>query len=369
MTHRQLPRPPRKIGVLHAKALGDLIVTLPALTAIKQTYPAAELILLAKPWVRDFIENRPSPIDRIIEVPVLPGINDLVETKGAAPDMQTTIGTDVLARFYEAMRAEHFDVIMHLQGDGRSVNPFIKQFAAGLTVGMANPPAAALDYSIPYVHYQSEVLRNLEVAGLIGAATVELEPRFEITEVDRQECAATLSDATDAPYAVLHAGADDIRRLWPADKFAAVGDYLSGKGYGVILTGTPKEEPVIQAIMAAMTQPATACTSLSLGGLAALLARAALVISNDTGPLHLARAVGAKTIGIMWAPNVLNWGPLTRARHRLAISWQLECPHCRIKPLDPWPFQPTTPDCDHPYSFVDSVAADNVTKLADELLG
>jgi len=113
---------------------------------------------------------------------------------------------------------------------------------------------------------------------------------------------------------------------------------------------------------------AISCTSLGLGGLAALLRKSSLVISNDTGPLHLARAVGARTIGIFWAPNLLNWGPLTRDGHRLAISWRLECPRCGITPVSPWPFQPVTERCDHAYSFVESVSVEEVARFAAELL-
>jgi ADP-heptose:LPS heptosyltransferase len=120
--------------------------------------------------------------------------------------------------------------------------------------------------------------------------------------------------------------------------------------------------------MQAMKHAAVSCTSLTLGGLAALLQKSALVISNDTGPLHLARAVGAQTVGIFWAPNVLNWGPTNRMRHRLAISWQLECPQCRVKPVSPWPFLPITASCEHPYSFVESVSVAEVLELALELL-
>jgi ADP-heptose:LPS heptosyltransferase len=120
--------------------------------------------------------------------------------------------------------------------------------------------------------------------------------------------------------------------------------------------------------MQAMKHSAVPCTSLGLGGLAALLKKSALVISNDTGPLHLARAVGAATVGIYWGPNVLNWGPLSRNRHRLAISWQIECPGCGVAPVHPWPFQPVTAACDHPYSFVESVTVAEVLALASDLL-
>ncbi len=368
MTISELPSPPHKIAVLHAKALGDLIVTLPALAAIKETYPAAELALLAKPWVKEFLSARSSPVDRVITVPVLPGINDPIETKGKFPLRDANSHSIEVERFFEAMRAEEFDVVVHMQGDGKSANPFINKLGARLTAGMRNPMAEPISRAIPYVHYQSEILRNLEIAALVGASTARLEPRVEVTQIDEQETASVKDRIGGRPYVVIHTGADDMRRVWPAVKFAETADRLVEKGYEIVLTGTPKEEVIISSVTRAMRRAAIPCTALKLGGLAALLKRSSLVISNDTGPLHLARAVGAPTVGIYWGPNVLNWGPLSRSRHRIAISWQTECPACGIEPVSPWPFQPITANCDHPYSFVENVPVDEVLGLALELL-
>jgi ADP-heptose:LPS heptosyltransferase len=361
---------PDKIAVLHAKALGDFIVTLPALAAIKETYPHAELVLLAKPWLKKFLAARPSPVDRVISVPVLAGISGTgkVEVKVPTRNAAHGVDPDEAELFCAAMRAEKFAAVVHMQGDGKTANPFIKKLGTGLTVGIRNPPAEIIDRFIPYVHYQSEVLRHLEIAALVGARTARLEPYIAVTKADEQEIAPVEAMIKGKPYAVLHAGADDSRRVWPAVKFAAVADSLAERGYEVILTGTLKEEEIITNVMRAMNHTAIACISLALGGLAALLRRSALVISNDTGPLHLAQAVGARTVGIFWAPNVLNWGPLSRSRHRLAISWQLECPQCNVKPVSPWPFQPVTAGCDHSYSFVESVTVAEVLELAGELL-
>jgi ADP-heptose:LPS heptosyltransferase len=365
-----LPFSPRKIAVLHAKAVGDFIVILPALDAIKRTYPDAELILLAKPWVKEFFSGRPSPVDRVVSIPPLAGVNDPVESKGRVPLTGSDAYPVEVELFCQAMQGEKLDVVIHMQGDGKSVNPFINKFAARVTAGMCNPPAESLDRSIPYVHYQSEVLRNLEVAALVGAHTTStgFEPRIEVTESDEQEAEPVRQTIKGKPYIVIHPGADDIRRVWPATKFAEAADCLIEKGYEVVVTGTPKEEERVANVIRAMSRPAIPCTRLGLGGLAALLQQSALVISNDTGPLHLARAVGARTVGIYWAPNVLNWGPLSRDWHRVAIGWQLECPECGIRPVSPWPFQPQTPDCSHPYSFVESVPVAEVLALATALL-
>lgn len=355
MTTAYLSRAPCKVAVFHAKALGDFIVTLPALAAIKETYPDAELVLLAKPWVKAFLAARPSAVDRVICVPALAGTGEPVNSAKTA-------------QFCAAMRAEKFDIAVHMQGGGRTVNSVINQFGAGLTAGMRSPTAEPLDRFIPYVHYQNEVLRNLEIAALVGAGTTRLEPHIEVTRKDEQESASIRAAIKGRPYAVIHAGADDIRRLWSAGKFARVADSLIKKGYEIVLTGTPKEAEIVTNVMRAMDGAAIPCLSLGLGGLAALLQNSELVISNDTGPLHLARAVGTRTVGIFWVPNVLNWGPLSRDRHRLAISWRLECPQCRIKPVSPWPFQPVMPGCEHLYSFVESIPVSEVLALAAELL-
>ena len=60
-----------------------------------------------------------------------------------------------IQQFYKAMRAEKFAAVIHLQGDGKAVNPFINKFGAGLTVGLRNETAEPIDRFIPYVHYRA----------------------------------------------------------------------------------------------------------------------------------------------------------------------------------------------------------------------
>jgi ADP-heptose:LPS heptosyltransferase len=108
--------------------------------------------------------------------------------------------------------------------------------------------------------------------------------------------------------------------------------------------------------------------ALSLNALAALLARAALVVSNDTGPLHLARAVGAQTIGIYWMGNAITGGPVLASGNRCCVAWQTHCPRCG-KDCVTGDAHIANEDCDHAVSFVGSVAADEVLAHAWMLLG
>lgn len=351
-----------KIAILHAKALGDFVVIQPALRAIKQTYPSAELVLLARSWAREYLQGRPSPVDKVIEVPSYPGVNNSPAGGGGE------VSEGDHDAFFQRMQQEQFDVAIQMQGGGRFTNPFIKKLGAKVTVGMQDQEAEGLNLSIPYVYYQNEIMRNLEIVSLIGAATEYIEPELNVTDRDIHEAAAAVPFAGKESYVVIHPGADDIRRLWPVEKFAVVANQLQKSGYRVVLTGTPKEADRIHQVALLVNGEVIECSSLSIGGLSALLSQCALYLSSDTGPLHVARAVGAKTIGLFWQPNLLNWGPLTRGRHRVAISWKMNCPQCGILPAIPWPFQPVTAGCDHPFSFIEEIETDEVLRLASELL-
>ncbi|MEU4516778.1 glycosyltransferase family 9 protein [Nonomuraea wenchangensis] len=113
-----------------------------------------------------------------------------------------------------------------------------------------------------------------------------------------------------------------------------------------------------------MRRPATPLVgALSVGGLAALYERCDLVIGNDTGPRHLAAAVGAATIGLYWCGNLVNAGPLTRARHRPLVSWTITCPACGASGVDL-----RAERCPHDASWVAAISVDEVTEQAEGLL-
>ena len=340
-----------KIAVLRANGIGDFICTLPALEALKSTYSNAELVLLAKPWHAAFLAGRPGPVDRVVVVPVSKGVR---EEPGAEEDL------DEIEHFFADMQRERFDLAAQLHGGGRYSNPFTLRLGARLTIGLKTPDAAPLDRWVPYIYFQHEILRYLEAAALAGASTCHLEPHVVLTEADRAE-AMNVGPASDRPLVVLHPGAGDARRRWPPAHFAAVGDALAAAGAHVVVTGSAKERPIAEAVTAHMRSEALNMAGwLSLCGLAGLLARCRVVVSNDSGPLHLARAVGAATVGIYWCFNLVNWGPMTRTRHRPHVSWRLACPVCGV--------DNAFSHCDHRASFVADVPREDVLASALELL-
>lgn len=350
----------KKIAVLRANALGDFIVTLPAFKAIRNTYADAEIVLLGKPWHKEFLVKGRSPVDRVIVVPVKKGI------RTEANQVENTGETE---RFFEEMQQEQFDIAISFQGNGNSANPFINRLGAKYTAGLWTEGADKLDKCLNYYYYQSETLRYIELAGLIGAPPVSLEPEINVLEKDKEEIQFFMNSLDNKPFIALHPAARDIRRMWPIENYAGLADTLQQKGFKIVLTGSEDDRKAVDGIISNMKQPAlNACGKFLLGGLAALLSEAALMIAADTGPLHLARAVNTPTVGIYWAPNMINWGPVTRDIHRPVVSWNMACPYCGVIPNDPYPFEPLTTACDHAVSFVRDVTVESVITAAENIL-
>jgi ADP-heptose:LPS heptosyltransferase len=349
-----------KIAVLRANALGDFIFALPALEALRAAQPKAEIVLLARAWHAEFLASRPCPVDRIICVPG----DGRAETSGAgrfADAPWLAASRDERARFREAMRAEAFDIAIQLHGGGGNSNPFLAELGASLTIGLRSPVAAPLDRWVPFVYYQQEVARCLEVMALLDVAPVTLEPRLELIDSDVERARTALPTDDPRPILVMHPGAVDPRRRWPAERFAAVGDALAAEGLRVVVTGTDAERELVGSVVESMRHPAVNLAGrTSLSALAGIMGRARLVISNDSGPLHLAFAIGADTVGIYWCGNLINGGPMTRRGHRPMISWRLNCPTCGQ--------DCTRGSCPHDASFVADVTEEEVLEAAKSLL-
>jgi ADP-heptose:LPS heptosyltransferase len=219
--------------------------------------------------------------------------------------------------------------------------------------------AAPLDRWIRYVYYQHEVLRYLEVVALIGAVPVTLEPEIAVTQRDLAESASVI--APGRPFVVIHPGATDQRRHWPYERYARLGDRLAADGFTVVLTGDASESDLLARVAAAMRAPGIlAAGMLSLGGLAGLLARAQVVVGNDTGPLHLARAVGTPSVTVYWLNNLINGAPMTRHLHRALGSWQLDCPVCGVANVEV--------RCPHDASFLERVPYEDVEEHVLDVL-
>ncbi|MFY1673605.1 glycosyltransferase family 9 protein [Plantactinospora sp. WMMB334] len=360
---RDLVADVERIAVLRANALGDFIFALPALDALRAGYPAAELVLIGAPWHERLLRDRPGPVDRVLVVPPAHGIRP-------AGSGEPEPAPESMARFLDAARRERFDLALQMHGGGANSNPLVAGLGARVTAGLRAEDAPPLDRWLRYVYYQPEVVRYLEVAGLVGATPTGLVPRLAATGADLAEAYAVLGEP-ERPRIALHPGASDPRRRWPADRFAAVADELVAEGYEVLLTGTPEERALVAQVVGAARHPVRSLVGeLSLGGLIGCYAGCEVVVANDTGPVHVAAALGTPTVGIFWVGNMINCAVPLRARHRPIASWTLNCPVCgQDCSRELYPARGGGAGCPHRVSFVTDVPVVEVLAAVADLTG
>jgi ADP-heptose:LPS heptosyltransferase len=227
------------------------------------------------------------------------------------------------------MQARVFDLVVQLQGDGLVMNEFAALLGPRRLAG-SFPPDVRLrprddpaDVWVPYRSAGHEIDRLLAVAAALGAP-VDDRLEFPVTDADRAEAARLLADALagteDRPFAVVHAGGSRPERRWPAARFAEVADALASDGLGILLTGSAGEAEVTAAVRSSMLAGATDVAGrTSLGGLAALIEMARIVVTNDTGVSHLAAAIGADSVTVFTASDRERWAPRGAGRH-LAVG-------------------------------------------------
>ncbi len=337
----------RRIAVLRGGGLGDLMFAMPAIVALKSRYPEADITLLGMPAHAALLEGRPGPVADVVELPMFPGVR---------PGDQEPEAVD---RFF----ADHhgsFDLAVQLHGGGRNSNLFLLRLGARHTVGTRTHDAAALERSVPYVYYQHEVFRALEVVGLAGAAPVDLEPRLEVLPAEVGRAAALTGDG---PVLALHPGATDPRRRWPPSSFAEVAVASAAAGCEVLVVGDASDIPMAEEIVRlALEQAPTAnvrslAGTLSLAELTGVLHRSAVLVGNDSGPRHLAQAVGTPTVGVYWIGNVINAAAVGRTLHRVHFSWVT---HCSVCGVDITQVGWTAERCEHDGSLVAAVRPEAV---------
>lgn len=342
----------RRIVVLRPNAVGDFIYALPCLHALRATYPQARIVYIGRQWHAEFLAGRPGPIDAVEVIPPCPGV-------GVPPG--TSVDPAPLEDFVARMQAARFDLALQIYGGGGYSNPFVKRFGARLTIGMKAEDAEPLDRWVHYGPLQHRRLQLLEVAALASARMPMLERELETCARDRHEAEQALPHEPGKPLVLIQPGATDPRRRWHPDRFAAVADRLAAQGACIAINGSAEEGPVVRAVLEQMRAPAIDLSArLSLSGLCGLLERSALLVSNDTGPLHLALALGTPCVGIYWLTNLIEAAPLRQQGHRALLAARTLCPVCG--------HDNRQQRCEHDPSFVDEVGIDEVSAEALALL-
>jgi ADP-heptose:LPS heptosyltransferase len=312
---------PRRIAIFRALYLGDLLLAVPALRAIRHGYPDAEITLIGLPWAASFAGRFGAYVDRFVAFAGYPGLAEV-------PVVPARV-----AAFLAEQRAYGYDLAIQMHGSGRFSNCFVAALGARAAAGYyEGAPPAGLALAAPYPDDRPELLRNLGLAALLGLPADDTHMEFPLRPHDLAEAEALLGPRLHRAGGLcfgLHPGAKAPARRWPADYFVALGTALARRyGARVVVTGGPGEEEIAHAVAEGIGGAAVNLAGkTSLGGLAAVISRLDLFIGNDTGPSHLAHALRTPSITLFGPVDVRRWAPLDRARH-VVLREPVPCSPC-----------------------------------------
>ncbi|MFP3603510.1 glycosyltransferase family 9 protein [Paraburkholderia sp. SIMBA_053] len=308
---------PRRIAIFRALQLGDMLCSVPALRALRAAAPQAHIALIGLRWAQSFVERYADLVDELIVFPGAAGFPEQPETDEGLP------------AFREWMRAQRFDLAIQLHGSGGIANDLLLEFGANAYAGFVQPDERPREgVFIDWPDDLPEPERYLALMSALGAETTERQLSFPLCERDGDEYASLVAaHGIEAERLVLvHPGAQLPSRRWPVERFAEVADRLAADGWQIAITGTAAEASLTGAVLGAMTAPALHLAgSTSLGGLAALVAHARLVVCNDTGISHIAAAVATASVVVASGSDTRRWAPLDHERHRVLADY----PPCR----------------------------------------
>jgi lipopolysaccharide heptosyltransferase I len=283
------------ILIVRLGALGDIVHAIPAAAALRRAHPSARVDWLVDAKHRDIVDLV-TTIDRVVVVP-RPTLRGWVQALRAvrtvrydvAIDLQGLLKSAVLARASGAARVVGFS-IWHLRE--KTARPFYS----------ATEPAEG----------GHVIHKNLRLLRAIGIEDDRVE--FPLGAVQSDALARVRDEAAGRPFALINAGAGWPNKRWPPDRFGAVARFLADEcGVTPVVVWGPGEEALAAAVVSASAGAAVTAPPTRVADLLALLREAALMISGDTGPLHLAAAAGTPTVSLFGPTDPERNGPWSGA--------------------------------------------------------
>lgn len=300
---------PQNILVIDFGQLGDVVLSLPALRAIRKKFSRAKItIALGKPGA---------------DVIKLSGYaNDtLVVDRVALRDGFKPLSLFRVFELVKEVRRRKFDFVIDLHSlsetnllgflSGAPKRLYSRRHGRSLEY-LANfqprPPAEAENSERHLVD------RYLDVLIPLGIKEADRIPHLKTVKVDDATIEEILRKARVAPgtpLVGLFPGAGHPGRRWPLEKFADLADYLiRNDGVRVLVFAGPEERPLVHEIRSGFPSTALIFDKLTIPQLAAALARLAVFVSNDTGPMHIAVAVGTPVVALLDRPNPNSFVPI-----------------------------------------------------------
>jgi len=287
-----MPNELKNILIMKPSALGDIVLALPALAALRKSFPKAKISWLVKPEFAPLLENHPY-LDEII----------LFDRKHLSKALSNTKAFGSLHSLVAQLRKSKFDAIFDFQGLFRTA------FMAWLSgckkrYGIANAREFAhlfytdkIEHNLDCIHLVDLYLKMVHASGAKSEKAEFLIPSNQ-TDIDSVNKLLESHNIEPQKYVVLIPGSAQESKCWPAERFAQLADKISEQyNYPVIAIGSKSERTKAEVINnLSKTEIINLAGQTSLKELVELLRMAKLVVSNDTGPGHIASALGVPIV-------------------------------------------------------------------------
>lgn len=301
--------------------VGDAVLAIPAMKAIRRRFPEAEITLLVRPWVAGVFTSAPF-IDKVWSEPRPAGFRDWI-------------------RISRSLHEKRFDLALLFPNSFESAAMlFLGRIPQ--RVGYATDGRSwMLTNSIkPSQEKRHQIHYYLDLAAAVTAAVDHPSIEIEANAEEKSHARKLLSSAGIAPdrgFLVLNPGAAyGSAKRWSEDRFAEAGDLLASQlALDVVIIGSEKERSIAERIQGLMrSRVAVLSGRTSLETLIGVISQSALVVTNDSGPMHIAAALGVPTVAVFGPTDDVATGPYgLRTR---VVRQPVDCSPCmlRVCPID-----------------------------------
>lgn len=307
--------PPRHVLVVRLGNVGDIVVAIPAFRGLRALYPRARLTLLTSPTRH----GAPGGREVLANDPIFDAMIVYYEDESGRPDFLGTLR--------RRLRESAVDLAVVLPNHMTSFASLAKYLALFAASGVRRTAGCRMVRPVDYKRPQVD--RLIEIVSTLGPASVPPFPWLTVSESDARMAEGMIA-AMDASVMIgMHVGAQRPANRWPVERFIALGKLLlATPGRAIVLTGGTGETGLTAAVAREL---GNRCLDLAgrttLGELAAVAARCRVFVSNDTGAMHTAYAVGAPVVALFggrFFPHV--WYP--HGDGHIVLREEIECSPC-----------------------------------------